>query len=118
MNDYRNCIQTIIKEKATKQRGTDNEISLSSLEELDLSSYQLSGLSYNLDLNTMGHEYDGWIKTGVIAVGAVGAVAAVAATGGLAATAATVATADNVIDIADTVTDVGSMISNQKTVKK
>lgn len=118
MNDYRNCIQTIIKEKATKQRGTDNEISLSSLEELDLSSYQLSGLSYNLDLNTMGHEYDGWIKTGVIVVGAVGTVAAVAATGGLAATAATVATADNVIDIADTVTDVGSMISNQKTVKK
>lgn len=115
MNDYRNCIQTIIREKAAKQRGTDNEISLKSLEDLDFSSYQLSGLSYNIDLNTMGHEYDGWIKTGVLVAGAAGAIVA---TGGLAAGATTVATADQLIDIADTVTDVGSIISNQKTVNK
>ncbi len=65
----------------------------------------------------MGHEYDGWIKTGVIAVAAVGAVTAVVATGG-AATVETLAIADSAIDIADTVTDVGSMISNKKTVSK
>ena len=118
MNDYRNNIRSIIKEKAFSQKGSENEVPLNSLLDLDLSSCQISGLNYNLDLNTMGHEYDGWIKTGVIAVAAVGAVAAIAATGGAAAGAATIATADNIIDIADTVTDVGGIISNQKTVSK
>lgn len=117
MNDYKSGIQNILREKARSQKGTENEVPLSSLENMDLSSIQMSGLSYNLDLNTMGHEYDGWIKTGVIAVAAIGAVAAVASTGGAAAGAlTTAATVDNVIDVADTVTDVGSMISNQKTV--
>lgn len=118
MNDYRNNIRSIIKEKAYSQKGSENEVPLNSLLDIDLSSCQISGLNYNLDLNTMGHEYDGWIKTGVIAVAAVGAVAAIAATGGAAAGVATIATADNIIDIADTVTDVGGIISNQKTVSK
>ena len=117
MNDYRNGIQSIIREKAKCQKKTDNEVSLNSLGDFDLSEFQINGLSYNLDLNTMGHEYDGWIKTGVIAVAAVGAVTAVVATGG-AATVETLAIADSAIDIADTVTDVGSMISNKKTVSK
>ena len=117
MNDYRSGIQSILHEKARSQKGSENEVPLGSLKNMDLSSVQISGLSYNLDLNTMGHEYDGWIKTGVIAVAAVGAAAAVASTGGAAAEALTsVVTVDNVIDVADTVTDVGSMISNQKTV--
>lgn len=106
MSNYKNGIHTILRDKAQSQKGSENEVSLSSLENLDLSSLQMSELSYNLDLNTMGHEYDGWIKTGVIAVAAVAATAAMASTGGAAAGPA--------IDIADTVTDVGSMISNQR----
>lgn len=117
MNDYKTGIQTLLRDKARSQRGSENEIPLASLSDLDMTSIQMSGLSYNLDLNNMGHEYDGWIKTGVIAVAAVGAVAAVASTGGVAAGAlTTAATVDNVIDVADTVSDVGSIISNQKTV--
>lgn len=115
MNEYRSEIQSILREKSNSRKGSDDEIPLSSLENIDLSFVQMSGLSYNLDLNTMGHEYDGWIKTGVIAVAAVGAVAAVAYTGGGASALTTETTVDNVIDVADTVTDVGSMISNQKT---
>lgn len=117
MNDYKTGIQTLLRDKARSQRGSENEIPLASLSDLDMTSIQMSGLSYNLDLNNMGHEYDGWIKTGVIAVAAFGAVAAVASTGGAAAGAlTTAATVDNVIDVADTVSDVGSIISNQKTV--
>jgi len=115
INEYRNNIKTILREKANQQKGTENEVTLSSLEEIDMSTIQMSGLSYNLDLNTMGHEYDGWIKTGFIAVAAVGAVTAVAASGGTAAVAAA-ATVDNVIDVVDTVSDVGSIVSNKKTV--
>ena len=71
MNDYRNGIQSIIREKAKCQKKTDNEVSLNSLGDLDLSEF----------LETL-------------------------------------AIADSAIDIADTVTDVGSMISNKKTVSK
>ena len=85
MSNYKNGIHTILRDKAQSQKGSENEVSLSSLENLDLSSLQMSGLSYNLDLNTMGHEYDGWIKTGVIAVAAVAATATIASTGGAAA---------------------------------
>ena len=114
LNEYRTNIKSILREKANQQKGTENQVSLSSLEEIDMSTIQMSGLSYNLDLNTMGHEYDGWIKTGVIAVAAVGAVAAVAASGGTATGG--VAAMGNVIDAVDTVSDVGSIVVNQKAV--
>ena len=115
LNDYKNNIQTILREHANKQKDSENEVNLNSLKNLDTSSIQMEGISYNLDLNSMGHEYDGMIKTGVIAAAVVGAVAAVAASGGTAAAAAG-AMVDNVIDVADTVSDVGSIISNQKAV--
>ena len=119
MNDYKASIQNILRDKVRSNKGSENEVPLTSLEDIDLSSVQMSGLSYNLDLNNMGHEYDGWIKTGVIAVAAIGTVAAVASTGGGAAGAlASAATVDNVIDVADTVSDVGSIISNQKSVSR
>lgn len=112
LNEYRNSIKTILREKANQQKGSDNEVSLSSLEEFDISTIQMTGLSYNLDLNSMGHEYDGWIKTGVIAVAAAATVAAVAASGGTAAGLTAAAT----VDVADTVSDVASIVSNQRTV--
>lgn len=79
LNEYRNNIKTILREKANRQKGSENEVTLSSLEEIDMSTIQMTELSYNLDLNSMGHEYDGWIKNGVIAVAAVATVAAVTA---------------------------------------
>lgn len=120
MNDYKASIQNILRDKVRSNKGSENDVPLTSLEDIDLSSVQMSGLSYNLDLNNMGHEYDGWIKTGVIAVAAIGTVAAVASTGGGAAARAlaSAATVDNVIDVADTVSDVGSIISNQKSVSR
>jgi small GTP-binding protein len=121
LNEYKSNVKKILHEKAQSQRGSENEIPLSSLDNLDINSLQLSGLSYNLDLNTMGHEYDGMIKTGVIAAAAVGAVYAigVAAAGTAAAgTAAAVKNVDTAIDIADTATDVGSIISNEKIRRK
>ena len=119
MNDYKASIQNILRDKVRSNKGSENDVPLKSLEDIDMSSVQMSGLSYNLDLNNMGHEYDGWIKTGVIAVAAIGTVAAVASTGGGAAGAlASAATVDNVIDVADTVSDVGSIISNQKSVSR
>ena len=116
-NDYKFDIQRLLQEKARSRKNTENGLSLRSLEEMDLSSYSISGLNYNLDLNSAGHQYDGMISTGVKVAAAVGAVVAVASTGGGAAVAAA-ATVDNAIDIADTVSDVGSIVSNNRMVDR
>lgn len=117
MNEYKTNILNMVREKSKEQKGTDEKVYLNPIDELDLSNIQISGLSYNLDLNNMGHEYDGWIKTGVIAAAAIGTAAVVMSTGGGAAIAAA-ATADNLIEVADTVTDVGSIVSNTKTTRR
>ena len=93
LSEYKNNIMGILKSKVQSAQGSDSEIPVESLMSIDLSGVQISGLNYNLDLNSMGHEYDGMIKTGVIAVAAVAAVAATVATAG-AASAATAAGAE------------------------
>ena len=116
-NDYKTDIKILLQEKAKSRRNTEEGISLRSLKEMDMSSYAISGLNYNLDLNSAGHQYDGWISTGIKAAAAVGAVVTVAFSGAGAAVAKA-ATVDNAIDIADTVSDVGSIISNNRTANR
>lgn len=144
LSEYKNNIMGILKSKVQSAQGSDSEIPVESLMSIDLSGIQISGLNYNLDLNSMGHEYDGMIKTGVIAVAAVATVAAAVATAGAAGAAAgaagtagtagaaagtvgtagaagTVATtvaASKAVDIIDTATDVGSIIYTRKMMKR
>lgn len=143
--EYKNNIMGILKSKVQSAQGSDSEIPVESLMSVDLSGIQISGLNYNLDLNSMGHEYDGIIKTGVIAVatvaaavatagaagaaagaagtagtaGAAGAAAAgTAGTAGAAGTVATTVAASKAVDIVDTATDVGSIIYTRKMMKR
>lgn len=139
LSEYKNNIMGILKSKVQSAQGSDSEIPVESLMSIDLSGVQISGLNYNLDLNSMGHEYDGMIKTGVIAVAAVAAVAATVATAGAAGTAgtagaagaagtagaasaagtvATTVAASKAVDIVDTATDVGSIIYTRKMMKR
>ena len=142
LSEYKNNIMGILKSKVQSAQGSDSEIPVESLMSIDLSGIQISGLSYDLDLNSMGHEYDGIIKTGVIAVAAVATVAAAVATAGAAGTAgtagaagtaaaagtvgtagaagtvATTVAASKAVDIVDTATDVGSIIYTRKMMKR
>lgn len=137
LSEYKNNIMGILKSKVQSAQGSDSEIPVESLMSIDLSGVQISGLNYNLDLNSMGHEYDGMIKTGVIAVAAVATVAAAVATAGAAAgaagtaaaagtagtagaagTVATTVAASKAVDIVDTATDVGSIIYTSKMMKR
>lgn len=145
LSEYKNNIMGILKSKVQSTQGSDSEIPVESLMSIDLSGVQISGLSYDLDLNSMGHEYDGMIKTGVIAVAAVAAVAATVATAGAASaataagaegaagaagaagtagaasaagTVATTVAASKAVDIVDTATDVGSIIYTRKMMKR
>ena len=122
MSEYKSKVQAILRSKAQSRRGSDDEVYVSSIESVDTSCIQMTGLSYNLDLNSMGHEYDGMIKTGLIAAAAVGAVGAVAASASAASASAGTATSaaggamttTKMIDVADTVSDVGSIIVSTK----
>ena len=131
LSEYKNNIMGILKSKVQSAQGSDSEIPVESLMSIDLSGIQISGLSYDLDLNSMGHEYDGMIKTGVIAVaavatvaaavataGAAGAAAGTAGTAGAAGTVATTVAASKAVDIVDTATDVGSIIYTRKMMKR
>lgn len=127
LSEYKNNIMGILKSKVQSVQGSDSEIPVESLMSIDLSGVQISGLNYNLDLNSMGHEYDGMIKTGVIAVAAVAAVATTVATAGAAGaagaasaagTVATTVAASKAVDIVDTATDVGSIIYTRKMMKR
>lgn len=141
LSEYKNNIMGILKSKVQSAQGSESEIPVESLMSIDLSEIQISGLNYNLDLNSMGHEYDGMIKTGVIAVAAVATVAAAVATAGAAGaagaagtagaagaagtagaasaagTVATTVAASKAVDIVDTATDVGSIIYTRKMMK-
>ena len=117
LNEFKDEIQEILTQKARDRKGTEESISLHSLEEMDISNLSISNISYNLDLNSLGHQYDSMISTGVKVVGVVAAVAGAAAYAapliGEVGAAASISTAAN---IADTATDVGSIVSNRKTV--
>lgn len=117
IGEYRQKIMRLLSDEASKP-GRDSKLSLSEVTGIDLSGIGIQGLSYDLDLNSLGHEYDQWIKGGVIAVGAIAAVGAVVATGGAAAAAEGALTVGTLVDVADTVTDVGSVVSNRKLVSR
>ena len=115
LEEYRNSIKNIFRDKIKNSNTSNEGLSVTSLSDLDLSSLSITGLEYNLDLNILGHQYDGYISSGVKVVAAAATVAVAVSTAGTSALAAA-ATVDNVIDVADTVTDVSSMVSNNKTV--
>lgn len=136
LNEFKANINRIIMDQCLRNNNTG--IDLQSIQGVDLSQLNINGLSYNLDLNTIGHEYDKHIALGVKVVGTVAAVAAVVATAGAAAPAAAAAgTAETGAAVAagaeagaaamnagemalgaasaiDTVTDIGSIVSNAR----
>ena len=124
LNEFKTNVFRIFKNHSSKCEG---------ISSVDISQYNLEGMAgcYNINLNEVGHRYDSKIGTAlkVVAVaGAVVATAGVASAAG-AATAAGTATAGKAMlttaegvmvaaDVADTVTDVGSIVSNRRTVNK
>ena len=113
INEYKDDVRDLLREKAKERKNSDSEVNLRSLQDVDLSSYSVNGLTYNLSLNNLGHEFDGAIATGVKVVGTIAAVAVAAPVIGGAAVE-TVA-AETALDVADTASDIGSIISNQRT---
>ena len=133
LNDFKNGVERIIAEKARQQKSSGETMNWSSLQNIDTSQLDISGLTFDLDLNAIGHEYDGAIATGVKVAAAAAAVAAVVATaGGAAGVAGAAGTAEaggaaaadlalsagGMLEAADIATDVGSIVSNQRHISR
>ena len=65
LNDYKVAIQNLLSHKARESFSTDGSIDLSGLMTIDLSMLKLEEMSYNLNLNDLGHRYDKAISVGV-----------------------------------------------------
>ncbi len=52
LSEYKNNIMGILKSKVQSAQGSESEIPVDSLMSIDLSEIQISGLNYNLDLNS------------------------------------------------------------------
>ena len=68
LNEFRNKIRQAMSEKANEDQNSSGRIDLQSLKNIDISSISVGSLSHNLDLNSIGHEYDDYISFGVKAV--------------------------------------------------
>lgn len=109
LNDFKNSVEKIIADQVRKHNADDG-ITLNSLQGIDMSQLSVSGLSYDLDLDSIGHEYDGMIATGVKVAAAVAAVVATA--GGAAGAVGAAGTATEVG------ASVGNIVSNQRHISR
>lgn len=119
LEQYKNEVRAALHREASKNLGEDG-IDASALANVDVSGMNIQGLSYNLNLNSLGHEYDGYISSGIKMAAAVAiaapAVAGVAGTAGTAGAAS--ASTASTIAVIDTATDVGSMVMTGKLLSK
>ncbi len=125
LNEYKNRVIDLLGDKVKEQSHTDGSISIDGILSLDMSQLSITGLSYNLNLNEAGHGLDKSIATGlkvaavaaavVVTAGTVAGAAGGAAIAGEAGGALTGGEAILVAaDVADTVSDVGSIIANKR----
>lgn len=82
LNEYKSRIQNLIYQNSKERRSGENGINLKSLEEIDYNALKISDIPYNLNLNTVGHEYDGIISGGAKILAAAGLVVGTIATAG------------------------------------
>lgn len=132
LSEYKNRVLDLLGSKVSEQSRKDGSVSIEGIQSLDLSKLSISGLSYNLNLNEAGHGLDKSIATGLkvaavaaavvvtagAAAGAAGGAAVAGEAGAAAATGGAALSGGEAIlvaaDVADTVTDVGSIIANKR----
>ena len=76
--NLREAIKNVLYSHVQNNKVSEDDFSFDSIVDVDLSKFAVNDLSYNLSLNTIGHEYDDKIAIGV-KVAAVAALVAVAA---------------------------------------
>lgn len=133
MNEYRADVLDLFNSKTKEVLGKDSEITIEGLQTIDLSKLSINGLSYNINLNDAGHEFDKTISTGLKVAAVAAAVVATAGVASAAAGGAAVAGEAGAVvaaeggaaltgaqgaliaaDVVDTVTDIGSIVANKK----
>lgn len=130
LSNYKDRVREVLHSNAEKNIGKGG-VDMSVLGQIGLDELSMKGLSYNLDLNSLGHQYDGYIANGIKIMAAVAVTgAAIGAATGVsnigravaadsASSAATeVVSTSTIASVADTATDVGSMIMNGRLISR
>lgn len=117
--EIRNLLVSISRSK----KGVLEDINLDGIQQIDLSEISIGDVSYNINLNEAGHQYDG-IISGVLKIAAVATAAggaAMLARAGMGAAAVNTGSSaiksvgvGTIADVVDTATDVASIHSNRK----
>jgi predicted GTPase len=116
-NNYKNEVFRELARLTREKRSREGSFTLPSLESIDLQTFTLDKVPYNIDmelpeLQALNKSIAGGIKVLAVATAAIGVVVA---TGGLGAVAAAGGAGNALVNVADTASDVGSMMSNRKT---
>lgn len=125
LSEYKNRLLDLLGSKVNEQSGKDGSVFIDGIQSIDLSQLSISGLSYNLNLNEAGHKFDKSIAIGLKVAAAAAAVAVTAGGAAVAGEVGTVATTGGsalsggkamlvAADVADTVSDVSSIIANKR----
>lgn len=125
--NYQNEVRKKLIVLANERKNSDIGIPLRSLESVNISDIQMASLSYDLDLSSAGQNMVKYVSNGLKVAAAVGAIvvtaglatpavaAAGTATAGAAGAAGAARIAGTAISVADTATDVASIVSNRST---
>ena len=112
-NEYRRRVLELLRDAATRRTPSDL-VKTEGLPAIPVADLRPEGLAYTLNLNSAGHEYDSRIATGLKVAAVAAAVAATAGAATAGAAAGTAGKAMVVADVADTATDIGSIIANHR----
>ena len=95
LDEFKSNVTSAVAKHIRSKHNDDQSLDFTALKDLDLSSFSIGQMRYGLNLNELGHKYDGVIAAGIKAA-AVAAAAWAGASAGMAVAA----------DGADTVSDI------------
>lgn len=95
LDEFKSNVTSAVAKHIRSKHNDDQSLDFTALKDLDLSSFSIGQMRYGLNLNELGHKYDGVIAAGIKAA-AVAAAACAGASAGMAVAA----------DGADTVSDI------------
>lgn len=95
LDEFKSNVTSAVVKHIRSKHSIDQSLDFTALKDMDLSSYSIGQMRYDLNLNELGHKYDGVIAAG-IKIAAVATAAYVGASAGIAVAA----------DGADTVSDI------------
>ncbi len=120
VNQYKNAVLQLFAQRTIQNKRRGDNLT-DSLADIDLSGLGISALSYDINLNEAGHEYDRHIANGLKVAAVAAAIYFTAGSAAGAAGSAAKGVGSKVVtavNVADTASDIGSIVSNHRLMRR